>query len=138
MRISDWCSDVCSSDVLFRSRDGAVDIGADAYAAALAQTIATPPKRRRESNEPPSQPSGPFLRTKRSPRTGLLLLYLLSRRALITQLDGTQVEHEFLPVPIPPIGLGISFPFSDWAESVTYVVNSIYEDRKSTRLNSSH
>src|SRR3546814_9442479 len=98
--------------------------------------------------------------TKRSPGTGLLLLYLLSRRALITQLDGTQVEHEFLPVPIPPIGLGISFPFSDWAESVTYVVNSIYDgdaaflaeiddqrprvavlvhqDRKSTRLNSSH
>src|SRR3546814_14063807 len=58
---------------LLNPRDGAVDIGADAYAAALAQTIATPPKRRRESNEPPSQPSGPFLRTKRSPRTGLLL-----------------------------------------------------------------
>src|SRR3546814_1366119 len=50
---------------LLNPRDGAVDIGADAYAAALAQTIATPPKRRRESNEPPSQPSGPFLRTDR-------------------------------------------------------------------------
>src|SRR3546814_9763639 len=65
---------------LLNPRDGAVDIGADAYAAALAQTIATPPKRRRESNEPPSQPSGPFLRTKRSPRTGLLLLDRKSTR----------------------------------------------------------
>src|SRR3546814_11793948 len=53
---------------LLNPRDGAVDIGADAYAAALAQTIATPPKRTRESNEPPIQPSAPFLRTKRSPR----------------------------------------------------------------------
>src|SRR3546814_12983675 len=55
---------------LLNPRDGAVDIGADAYAAALAPTIATPPKRRRESNAPPSQPSGPFLRESEDSSVG--------------------------------------------------------------------
>jgi hypothetical protein len=113
---------------LLNPRDEAVDIGGDAYAAALAQTIATPPKRRRRSDQPPTQPSGTFLRVRRSPRTGLLLLYPLARRTRILQPDGTRIEHEFLLVPTPPIGLGISFPASARAQSVTYVVNSIYGD----------
>jgi hypothetical protein len=113
---------------LLNPRDEAVDIGADAYAAALAETIATPPKRRPQSDLPPTQPSGTFLRSRRSPRTGLLLLYPLARRAEIPQPDGRRVVHEFLPVPTPPIGLGISFPASTRAQSVTYVVNSIYGD----------
>jgi hypothetical protein len=96
-----------------------------AYADALAETIAKPLKKRRPDAEPPKQPSGVYLRTKRSPQTGLLLLYPLARRAEIQHLD-RQIDHTFLAVPHNPIGIGISFPASTQAEAVTYIVNSIY------------
>src|SRR3546814_17773784 len=48
---------------LLNPRDGDVDIGADAYAAALAQTMAKTPNRRSESNEPPRRHTRTFRRT---------------------------------------------------------------------------
>jgi hypothetical protein len=113
---------------LLNPRDEAVDVDAAAYATAFAETLATPPKRRRRSDQPPTQPSGTSLRNRRPATTGLLLLYPLARRTDIQQPDGTRVPHEFLPVSTSPIGLGISFPASSRAQSVTYVVNSIYGD----------
>ncbi len=111
---------------LLNPRDEAVDIDAAAYAAAMAATIANPPKRRRaDDDRAPAQPSGVFLRRQRAPESGLLLLYPLSRSALLGP-DDTRVEHRFLEAAVPPIGMGISFPASSRAQSVSYVVNNIY------------
>lgn len=110
---------------LLNPRDEAVDLDAGAYAEAMAETIAKPLKKRRPGAEPPKQPSGVYLRSKRAPQTGLLLLYPLARRALIEH-QGGQIEHTFLDVPHNPIGMGVSFPASDHAKAVTYIVNSIY------------
>lgn len=112
---------------LLNPRDEAVDLGARAYADALTETLANPPKRRKTADDrPPDQPSGVYLRKQRPPARGLLLLYPLARRAVLHGTDGGRVEHIFLPVAVPPIGLGISFPASDRAQSVTYLVNSVY------------
>ena len=110
---------------LLNPRDEAVDLDSDAYAAAMADTLTAPPKRKRKSDKPPEAPSGVFLRQYRPAERGLLLLYPLARRQEIDD-NGRKFEHVFLPVDIAPIGLGISFPASSNAKSVSYVVNSIY------------
>ncbi|TIP24251.1 MAG: hypothetical protein E5X67_29845 [Mesorhizobium sp.] len=110
---------------LLNPRDEAVDLGAETYADALKETIAKPLKKRRPGAESPKQPSGVYLRSRRAPTTGLLLLYPLARRALIEHQNAL-LEHNFLDVPHNPIGMGISFPASSKAEAVTYIVNSIY------------
>ena len=112
---------------LLNPRDEAVDLGRDAYDAATAATQSNPPKRRRSTDQPPRSPSGVYLRKQRSARHGLLLLYPLARRQGIPH-EGQTIDHVFLPVEPAPIGLGISFPDTDNAESVSYVVNSIYSD----------
>jgi hypothetical protein len=112
---------------LLNPRDEAVDIGRDAYAAAMRETLANPPKRKRaNATRTPDQPSGIYLRKQRPPTRGLLLLYPLARRATVAVAGTRDTEHEFLPVPVHPIGIGISFPASTRAQSVTYVVNSVY------------
>jgi hypothetical protein len=110
---------------LLNPRDEAVDLDADAWAAAFADTLSTPPKRKRKSDKPPEAPSGVHLRKYRPATRGLLTLYPLARRAELDD-EGRIFEHEFLPVGLPPIGLGISFPASKKASSVSYMVNSIY------------
>lgn len=110
---------------LLNPRDEAVDLNALAYSDALQETIAKPLKKRRPGAEPPKQPSGVYLRAKRSPKTGLLLIYPLARRTIIDH-NGAKLHHTFLDVPYNPIGIGISFPASTNAEAITYVVNSIY------------
>lgn len=112
---------------LLNPRDEAVDIDLDAYNLAMAWTTTHPPKRRRAADGPPTGPSGESFRRIRPASTGLLMLYPLARAAQIDH-EGTMVDHTFLPVDTPPIGLGISFPASDRAQTVSYVVNSIYED----------
>lgn len=110
---------------LLAPRDEAVDLDADDYGAALADTLAAPPKRKRRSDKPPEAPSGVFLRQYRPAKRGLLLLYPLARQQVI-ETEGGAIDHVFLPVDPAPIGLGISFPASGNARSVSYVVNSIY------------
>lgn len=110
---------------LLNPRDEAVDLGEAAYAAALDDTIRMPLKKRKPDADPPNQPSGVYLRARRSPETGLLLIYPLARRAEV-ETDGIKRDHVFLDVPLNPIGIGLSFPASTRAESVTYIVNSIY------------
>ena len=112
---------------LLNPRDEAVDLGRDAYDAAMAATRSNPPKRRRSIDGPPRSPSGVYLRGQRPARQGLLLLYPLARRQGV-QHEGRTIEHVFLPIEPAPIGLGISFPDTVNAESVSYVVNSIYSD----------
>ncbi|HEX8125174.1 MAG TPA: Z1 domain-containing protein [Allosphingosinicella sp.] len=110
---------------LLNPRDEGVDLDADAWAAAFADTLATPPKRKRKSDKPPEAPSGVHLRQYRPATRGLLTLYPLARRAELDD-NGRIFEHDFLPIELPPIGLGISFPASENAASVSYMVNSIY------------
>jgi len=109
---------------LLNPRDEAVDLDAPIYADALRETIDKPLKKRKPDAEPPKQPSGVYLRKRRSPERGLLLIYPLARRAKVG--DGITVDHTFLDVAHNPIGIGVSFPASDNAEAVTYIVNSIY------------
>lgn len=110
---------------LLNPRDEGVDLDADAWAAALVDTLETPPKRKRKTDKEPDAPSGVHLRTYRPATRGLMMLYPLARRQRI-DFDGRSFEHEFLPVDTLPIGFGISFPASKNAASVSYVVNSIY------------
>lgn len=110
---------------LLNPRDEAVDLDATAYATALRETIEKPLKKRRADAEPPNQPSGAYLRMKRPPQGGLLLVYPLARHTLVDH-DGRKIDHTFLDIPHNPVGIGISFPASSNAEAVTYVVNSIY------------
>lgn len=110
---------------LLNPRDEAVDLDAGAWAAAFEETLTAPPKRRRNSDKPPVSPSGVYLRKHRPATRGLLTLYPLARRDDLEQ-DGRSYSHVFLPGAVPPIGFGISFPESWNAESVSYMVNSIY------------
>ena len=112
---------------LLNPRDEAVDLDRNAYDAAMAATRANPPKRRRATDRPPRSPSGVFLRKQRPASHGLLLLYPLARSQRIRHED-LETDHVFLPSEPAPIGLGISFPESSNAESISYVVNSIYSD----------
>ncbi|MEG5041896.1 MULTISPECIES: Z1 domain-containing protein [unclassified Microcoleus] len=72
-------------------------------------------RRRAEAGKPPSSsntPDGKILRSKRSPRNGLLLLY---------PLDPEEIKSE-----IPVIGFVVSFPDSKTAQMVEYMVNNPY------------
>ncbi|MFB2973139.1 Z1 domain-containing protein [Aerosakkonema sp. BLCC-F183] len=72
-------------------------------------------QRRAEAGKPPSSsntPDGKILRSKRSPKNGLLLLY---------SLDPQEINSE-----IPVIGFVISFPDSKKAQMVEYKVNNVY------------
>lgn len=107
---------------LLNPRDEGIDIDLQGYEAAMRDTIANPPKRRR-STEPPTQPSPVWFRKQRSPNTGLLLLYPLARDATP---DGASEPYRFLDTSDPIMGLGISFPWSDRAEAVEYIVNTVW------------
>lgn len=111
---------------LLNPRDEGIDIDASAYAAAMQDTLASPPRRRRPDAGPPTKPAEVQFRRQRSARTGLLLLYPLAREARLDDTDGKKVPHRFLDIAHPAIGLGISFPWSDRAEAVDYVVNAVY------------
>lgn len=121
---------------LLNPRDEGVDIDAAGYDIAMRETLENPPKRRKatEDDRPPSKPSEVHLRRQRPATRGLLLLYPLARQAEITGPGGSPIQHKFLEIPEHIIGLGISFPASNRAQSVTYVVNSVYgiEDEDET------
>ena len=72
-------------------------------------------RRRAEAGKPPSSsntPDGKILRSKRSPKNGLLLLYPL--------------DPEVINSKIPVIGFVISFPDSKTAQMIEYKVNNVY------------
>jgi len=109
---------------LLNPRDESIDMDAKRYDDAMAETLKTPPKRRRKDAPPSTAPSGFSLRKQRPATTGLILLYPLARQAIVGK-EG-QLSHRFLLVNHPIIGLGISFPGSARAQTVSYVVNSVY------------
>jgi hypothetical protein len=111
---------------LLNPRDEGVDIGTAGYEAAMRETTANPPKKRRADAGPPTKPSELYLRRARSPTTGLLMLYPLARETTLPSQDGGSARHRFLDATYPVMGLGISFPWSDRAEAIDYVVNSVW------------
>jgi hypothetical protein len=70
---------------------------------------------KRIGKKEPVRASGRFIRSVRSPKKGLLLLY---------PLDPSEVIPQFTSVPI--IGHAVSFPLSEQIESVEYMVNTTY------------
>ena len=105
---------------LLAPRDEAIDLELEDYDAALRVTIDNwrrDPGRSRRQDEP-TTPSGPSIRERRSARNGLLLLYPLSPAG--DHADGD----------VPVIGLGISFPWSPNASTVTYTVNNVYSQQE--------
>ncbi|MCT7967574.1 Z1 domain-containing protein [Laspinema sp. D1] len=80
-------------------------------------------KQRAKADKDPSSiktPDGKILRSKRSPKNGLLLLY---------PLDPETINSE-----IPVIGFVISFPESKTAKMVEYTVNEVYSEEELCQL----
>lgn len=97
-------------------RDESMDLDADAYQRAMDITQ----REREEQEKNPdnvASPSGPALRSQRSPKNGLLLLY--------------PIWHKENDAPDNPfVGFGFSFPKSSSAIRVTYKVNNIYWEQE--------
>jgi Z1 domain len=74
---------------------------------------------REEAGKPPSSsltPNGKVIRAKRQPKNGLLLLY---------PLDPKEINSD-----IPPIGFAVSFPGSNTARRIEYLVNNDYWEQE--------
>lgn len=76
---------------------------------------------RQDSRREPDRPSGPFIRQVRPSERGLLLIYLL---------DPANVDAEGTFATRPFVGYAVSFPGSDSARAVEYVVNNVYWDEE--------
>lgn len=72
--------------------------------------------RKNKSTEPPSAPGGKGTREVRDKRNGLLILYPLSDIERSTSTSASK----------PIMGIAVSFPDSDTAKEITYVVNNVY------------
>jgi hypothetical protein len=68
--------------------------------------------RKNKAAEPPSEPTGRGTRLARPKTRGFLLLYPLDRRV---------ISDDRRPAK-PVIGVAISFPYSDTAQDISYVV----------------
>ncbi len=95
-----------------------LDLNEQQIAAALEITINLwqVSTRKNKSTEPPSSPGGKGTREVRDKKNGLLILYPLS-----------DVEKSTSTIASKPImGIAVSFPDSDTAKEITYVVNNVY------------
>ena len=72
--------------------------------------------RKNKSSEPPAAPGGKGTRKVRDKKNGLLLLYPL------TDFETSSSEKAAKPI----MGIALSFPDSDTAQEITYVVNNVY------------
>jgi hypothetical protein len=95
---------------LLSPKDEAIDIDTAPYAEAFDATVRQSAAR---PGSTPKLPSGTEIRARRSPETGLLLIYLL---------DPTDKVKGSKPV----VGVGVSFPSRLSGGEVTYKVNNIY------------
>ena len=96
--------------------DELVDLTAAEAASALAITQAAWAADRRPSKPPdqPSSPSGTAIREARPKTRGLLILY---------PLDAMHAGYSDL---VPVMGMAVSFPKSDTAREITYLVNNVF------------
>jgi hypothetical protein len=72
--------------------------------------------RKNKSSEPPTTPGGKGTREVRDKKNGLLILYPL------TDIQASSPSEAAKPI----IGIAISFPDSDTAKEITYVVNNVF------------
>ena len=106
---------------LVSGSDEAADLDKADVNAALKDTIEdyrkNPGRRKRE----PTVPSGKFLRQRRAPSRGLLILYPLVP-------NDKKSENEDIPI----VGFAISFPAvqGSLASKVTYTVNNVYQTQE--------
>lgn len=109
---------------LLSPKDECIDLSPEELDAAWQDTLAHFEKTRAEGGdlEEPGFPSGVFVRPRRDPKRGLLMLYPLTYR----HEKGDMLVDE----PIPIVGFGVSFPGSKNARPVTYVVNNVYWEQE--------
>jgi hypothetical protein len=103
-------------------RDEAIDLTLEEYGKALALTVAqweNDPVQQQKKPKP-TEPSGDFVRTVRSPSRGVLVMY---------PLDPTGVTEEGEQGP-PLIGFALSFPLNEHDRKVSYVVNNVYYEQE--------
>jgi Z1 domain len=107
----------CSIQRLVSPRDEAIDLDKSEYESALLRTqdhwAENRGKYRRK--EPPDLPSGAWIRHIRPPERGLLLVYPLETLGCD---------------PAPLMGFAVSFPSSETAVAVEYVVNNVYWEQE--------
>jgi hypothetical protein len=101
--------------------DEKIDLTEDQRTAALQQTIRLWEKGATKSKKdtPPDLPGGPSIRRARPKDRGLLLIYLL---------DPLSAELEETSDPI--VGLAVSFPYSDNADAIEYMINNTYWEQE--------
>jgi hypothetical protein len=104
---------------LVSGSDEQADFEARDREAALLDTIADYERDAGRRKSVPREPAGRFLRQRRPPERGLLIIYPLLA-------DKRKAEREDLPI----VGFAISFPAvpGDLASKVTYTVNNVYQD----------
>jgi hypothetical protein len=107
----------CSIQRLVSPRDETLDLTKSEYEAALARTREhwAEYRGRYRRQEPPDLPSGAWIRHVRPPERGLLLVY---------SLDTLGAK------PAPLMGFAISFPRSETAVAVEYMVNNVYWEQE--------
>jgi hypothetical protein len=99
--------------------DEMIDLTEDQRTAALEQTRSLWKEGATKSNKdtPPRLPSGPSIRRARPKGRGLLLIYLIDP----SELKGTSV---------PIVGLAVSFPYSESADAIEYMINNTYWEQE--------
>jgi len=96
-------------------RHESFDLTSEQFNEALRMMLADPERKSRSPNEP-KVPSGPYIRSVRSPQQGLLLIY---------PLDPAPPQ-----VDVPVMGLAFSIPDSDKDVKVEYKVNNVYWEQE--------
>lgn len=101
--------------------DETIDLSEDELASALFRTkkLWEDGVTKSKKNEPPEIPNGPSIRRARPRHRGLLLIYLL---------DPTNAEFTVSSPPL--IGFAVSFPYSDGAEAIDYMINNTYWEQE--------
>lgn len=101
--------------------DEAIDLDDGERAAALqhTQVLWKKGQTKSKSSTPPDVPGGPSIRRARPRERGLILIYLLD-----------PVEAELDQDSDPIVGIAVSFPYSENAEEIEYVINNTYWEQE--------
>lgn len=101
--------------------DETIDLDDDEKEAALQRTrlLWERGETRSTSTTPPATPNGPSVRKARPCGRGLLLIYLLDPENAALAADSD-----------PIVGIAASFPYSDNAETIEYVINNTYWEQE--------
>jgi hypothetical protein len=86
--------------------------------------------RSRDGSDPPGLPNGPAIRATRSPRRGLLSVYLLDPARAFENAPDLAFPSDFPAIP----AFLVSFPDSEGAPAVEYVVPNTYWDEEQGRF----